>query len=118
MAYQMIIRMCIRAPMNLICALTMAFMINHELSLIFVGAMGFLIIVLGFIMITATRYFNQVFPKYDDLNESVQENVVAIRVVKSFVREKYENEKFKRAAQNIYHLFVKAESVLALNNLL
>ena len=62
MAYQMIIRMCIRAPMNLICALTMAFMINHELSLIFVGAMGFLIIVLGFIMITATRYFNQVFP--------------------------------------------------------
>ena len=94
MAYQMIIRMCIRAPMNLICALTMAFMINHELSLIFVGAMGFLIIVLGFIMITATRYFNQVFPKYDDLNESVQENVVAIRVVKSFVREKYENEKF------------------------
>ena len=93
-AYQMIIRMCIRAPMNLVCALTMAFMINHELSLIFVGAMGFLIIVLGFIMITATRYFNQVFPKYDDLNESVQENVVAIRVVKSFVREKYENEKF------------------------
>ena len=116
MAYQMIIRMCIRAPMNLICALTMAFMINHELSLIFVGAMGFLIIVLGFIMITATRYFNQVFPKYDDLNESVQENVVAIRVVKSFVREKYENEKFKRAAQNIYRLFVKAESVLTLNN--
>ena len=115
-AYQMIIRMCIRAPMSLVCALTMAFMINHELSLIFVGAMGFLIVVLGFIMVTATRYFNQVFPKYDDLNESVQENVVAIRVVKSFVREKYENEKFKRAAQNIYRLFVKAESVLALNN--
>ena len=106
-AYQMIIRMCIRAPMNLICALTMAFMINGDLSLIFVGAMIFLIIVLGFIMVTATRYFNQVFPKYDNLNESVQENVVAIRAVKSFVREDYENTKFKKAAQNIYKLFVK-----------
>lgn len=116
MAYQMIIRMCIRAPMNLICALTMAFMINGDLSLIFVGAMIFLIAVLGFIMVTATRYFNQVFPKYDDLNESVQENVVAIRAVKSFVREDYENNKFKKAAQNIYKLFVKAEAVLALNN--
>lgn len=115
-AYQMIIRMCIRAPMNLICALTMAFMINGDLSLIFVGAMIFLIIVLGFIMVTATRYFNQVFPKYDNLNESVQENVVAIRAVKSFVREDYENTKFKKAAQNIYKLFVKAEAVLALNN--
>ena len=93
-AYQMIIRMCIRAPMNLICALFMAFMINAELSMIFVVAMGFLIIVLGTIMVFATRYFNQVFPKYDALNESVQENVVAIRTVKSFVREKYENEKF------------------------
>ncbi len=116
MAYQMIIRMCIRAPMSLICALTMAFMINGDLSLIFVGAMIFLIVVLGFIMVTATRYFNQVFPKYDDLNESVQENVVAIRAVKSFVREDYENNKFKKAAQNIYKLFVKAEAVLALNN--
>ena len=116
MAYQMIIRMCIRAPMNLICALTMAFMINGDLSLIFVGAMIFLIVVLGFIMVTATHYFNQVFPKYDDLNESVQENVVAIRAVKSFVREDYENNKFKKAAQNIYKLFVKAEAVLALNN--
>ena len=116
MAYQMIIRMCIRAPMNLICALTMAFMINGDLSLIFVGAMIFLIVVLGFIMVTATRYFNQVFPKYDDLNESVQENVVAIRAVKSFVREDYENNKFKKAAQNIYKLFVKDEAVLALNN--
>ncbi len=62
------------------------------------------------------RYFNQVFPKYDDLNESVQENVVGIRVVKSFVREKHENEKFKKAAQSIYKMFVKAESVLAFNN--
>ncbi len=116
MAFQMIIRMCIRAPMNLVCALVMAFMIHAELSMIFVIAMGFLIIVLGTIMFFAMRYFNQVFPKYDALNESVQENVVAIRTVKSFVREKYENEKFERAAQNIYKLFVKAESVLAFNN--
>lgn len=116
MAFQMIIRMCIRAPMNLICALVMAFMINAELSMIFVAAIGFLIIVLGTIMFFATKYFNQVFPKYDALNESVQENVVAIRTVKSFVREQYENEKFEKAAQNIYKLFVKAESVLAFNN--
>ena len=116
MAFQMIIRMCIRAPMSLVCALVMAFMIHAELSMIFVIAMGFLIIVLGTIMFFATRYFNQVFHKYDALNESVQENVVAIRTVKSFVREKYENEKFERAAQNIYKLFVKAESVLAFNN--
>lgn len=115
-AYQMIIRMCIRAPMNLICALTMAFMINYELSFIFVGAMCFLIVVLACIMYFATKYFNQVFPKYDDLNESVQENIVGMRVVKSFVREKYENEKFERAAGNIYRLFVKAEGILAFNN--
>lgn len=115
-AYQMIIRMCIRAPMNLICALTMAFMINFELSFIFIGAICFLVVVLGTIMVLSTRYFNQAFPKYDDLNESVQENVVGMRVVKSFVREKYENEKFEKAASNIYKLFVKAESVLAFNN--
>lgn len=115
-AYQMLIRMCIRAPMNLICALTMALMINAQLSMIFVVAIIFLTCVLGMIMYKAMRYFNQVFPKYDDLNESVQENVVGIRVVKSFVREKFENEKFKNAARNIYKLFVKAEGVLAFNN--
>lgn len=115
-AYQMIIRMCIRAPMSLISALAMAMMINFELSLIFVVAIVFLVVVLGLIMYKAMRYFNQVFPKYDDLNESVQENVVGIRVVKSFVREKYEIEKFKKAAQSIYKMFVKAESVLAFNN--
>ena len=109
-AYQMIIRMCIRAPMNLICALAMAMMINFKLSMIFVVA------VLVTIMYHATKYFNDVFPKYDTLNESVQENVVGIRVVKSFVREKYENEKFRKAAQNIYKLFVKAESVLSYNS--
>ena len=106
MAYQMIIRMCIRAPMSLICALTMAMMINFRLSMIFVVAIVFLVAVLTIIMYHATKYFNDVFPKYDTLNESVQENVVGIRVVKSFVREKYENEKFKKAAQNIYKLDV------------
>ena len=116
MAYQMIIRMCIRAPMSLVCALAMAMMINFRLSMIFVVAIIFLVAVLATIMYHATKYFNDVFPKYDTLNESVQENVVGIRVVKSFVREKYENEKFKKAAQNIYKLFVKAESVLSYNN--
>ncbi len=115
-AYQMIIRMCIRSPMNLICAMVMAFMIDYELSMIFVGAICFLLVVLITIMVLATKYFNQGFPKYDDLNESVQENVVGIRVVKSFVREDFENKKFKKAADNIYKIFVKAESVLAFNN--
>ena len=115
-AYQMIIRMCIRAPMSLMSALAMAMIINFKLSLIFVAAIVFLVLVLGMIMYKAMRYFNQVFPKYDDLNESVQENVVGIRVVKSFVREKHENEKFKKAAQSIYKMFMKAESVLAFNN--
>ena len=109
-AYQMIIRMCIRAPMSLMSALAMAMIINFKLSLIFVAAIVFLVLVLGMIMYKAMRYFNQVFPKYDDLN------VVGIRVVKSFVREKHENEKFKKAAQSIYKMFVKAESVLAFNN--
>lgn len=115
-AYQMIIRMCIRAPMNLVCALVMAFSIHVEMSLIFVGAIIFLVCVLGIIMFLAMRYFNDVFPKYDDLNESVQENVVGICVVKSFVREDYENKKFKKASENISRLFIKAEGVLAFNN--
>lgn len=115
-AYQMLIRICIRSPLVLICALSMALMINPELSMVFVVAVIFLVCVLGIIMRMAMKYFNDVFPKYDDLNESVQENVVGIRVVKSFVREKYEDEKFKRTAQNIYRLFVKAESVLAFNS--
>lgn len=115
-AYQMLIRMCIRAPMNLICAVSMALMINASLSMIFVGAIIFLIIVLAIIMVLAMCYFNQVFPKYDALNESVQENVVGIRVVKSFVREVHENKKFKKAADNIYKLFIKAEGILSFNN--
>lgn len=107
MAYQMIIRMCIRAPMSLICALTMAMMINFRLSMIFVVAIVFLVAVLTIIMYHATKYFNDVFPKYDTLNESVQENVVGIRVVKSFVREKYENEKFKKQHKTFINFLSK-----------
>ena len=116
MAYQMIIRMCIRAPLSLICALSMALMISPSLSTIFIVAIIFLVIVLGFIMFKAMGHFNRVFPQYDALNESVQENVVGIRVVKSFVRENYENKKFRDAANHLYKLFVKAESILSFNN--
>lgn len=115
-AYQMILRMCVRAPVMLICAVVMSLIISPRLSSIFLVAMVFLIIVLVFIMSRTMGLFNSVFRKYDDLNASVQENVSAIRVVKSFVREDYENEKFKKAAGNIYKLFVKAESILAFNN--
>ncbi|MCD7894356.1 MAG: ABC transporter ATP-binding protein/permease [Erysipelotrichaceae bacterium] len=115
-AYQMLIRTCIRSPLNLICALIMAFMISPDLSMIFVVAIIFLVIALGTIMYFATKYFNDVFPKYDDLNESVEENVSGIRVVKSFVREDYEKEKFQKASENIRKLFVKAEGILAFNN--
>ncbi len=115
-AYQMMIRTCIRSPLNLICALIMAFMISPDLSMIFVVAIIFLVIALGTIMYLATKYFNDVFPKYDDLNESVEENVSGIRVVKSFVREDYEKEKFQKASENIRKLFVKAEGILAFNN--
>ena len=116
MAYQMIIRMCIRAPLSLICALSMALMISPSLSTIFIIAIIFLVIILGFIMFKAMGHFNRVFPQYDALNESVQENVVGIRVVKSFVREDYENKKFRDAANHLYKLFVKAESILSFNN--
>lgn len=115
-AYQMILRMCVRAPVMLICAVAMSLIISPRLSSIFLVAMVFLIVVLVFIMSRTMGLFNNVFRKYDDLNASVQENVSAIRVVKSFVREDYENEKFKKAAGNIYKLFVKAESILAFNN--
>lgn len=115
-AYQMILRMCVRAPVMLICAIVMSLIISPRLSSIFLVAMVFLIIVLVIIMSRTMGLFNNVFRKYDDLNASVQENVSAIRVVKSFVREDYENEKFKKAAGNIYKLFVKAESILAFNN--
>lgn len=114
-AYQMILRMCVRAPFSLICAMTMAFLINAKLASIYLVAVIFLGGCLAFIIHHATRYFNQVFEKYDDLNASVQENVSAIRVVKAYVREDYEKKKFKKASENVYRMFVKAESLLAWN---
>ncbi len=115
-AYQMIIRICFRAPLMLIFALIMAFSISPELSMIFVVAMAFLMVFLGIIIYLAMGRFNAVFEKYDELNASVQENVSSIRVVKAFVREEHENEKFKKAADNIYKMFVRAEGVVANNN--
>lgn len=115
-AFQMILRMCIRAPFMLICAMVACFKINVRLSCIFIVAIIFLGGILGIIIATTMKVFDVVFKKYDDLNASVQENVSAIRVVKAYVREKYENEKFTNAAENLYRLFVKAESLLAFNN--
>ena len=115
-AYQMILRIAVRAPLMLICSLLMCFFISVRLSAIFLVAILILAAALIFIMLKTTRIFNEVFRKYDDLNASVQENVSAIRVVKAFVREDYENGKFKRAAEKLYALFVKAEGLLALNN--
>lgn len=115
-AYQMILRMCVRAPISLICAMCMAFFISPKLASIYLVAIIFLGIILAIITVSAHKYFMQVFPKYDDLNASVQENVSAIRVVKAYVREDYEKKKFTTASQNIYRMFVKAESILAFNN--
>ena len=114
-AFQMIIRMCVRAPMTLLCSLVMAVIICPKLSLLFVVAAIFLFGVLMTITKMVMPLFQAVFEKYDALNASVQENVSAIRVVKSFVREEYENEKFAKAADNIYKMFVRAESILAFN---
>lgn len=115
-AYQMIIRMCVRAPISLTFALSMAVLISARISLIFAVAIAFLVTALGLIMYKTIPVFAQVFQKYDDLNASVQENVTAIRVVKSYVREEYEKSKFDKAVNNLYSLFVKAEGRLAFNN--
>lgn len=115
-AYQMILRITVRAPLMLICSMAMCFFINLKLSSIFLVAMVVLAIALILIMSKTTKIFDQVFRKYDDLNASVQENVSAIRVVKAFVREEHENEKFSAASERLYKLFVKAEGILALNN--
>ena len=115
-AYQMIIRMGIRAPFTLIAALFMSMLVSVKISMIFVVAIIFLGIVLAFIISHATPMFEKVFCRYDDLNASVQENISAIRVVKAFVREDHENRKFTTAADNIYKMFVKVESLLAFNN--
>lgn len=115
-AYQMILRIAVRAPMMLVCSMFMCFFISIKLSLIFVAAIIVLAVVLIFVMTRTTKIFDVVFKKYDALNASVQENVSAIRVVKAFVREDYENEKFTGAAEKLYKLFVKAEGILAFNN--
>lgn len=115
-AYQMLLRMCFRAPITLICAMVMAFTINARLASVYLAAVFFLGICLFFIIRRTTKYFRQVFAKYDDLNASVQENISAIRVVKAFVREDYENEKFSKATKNLYNMFVNAEKVMVLNS--
>lgn len=112
-AYQMILRMCMRAPFSLICAMIMSFVISPRLASVYLVAVIVLGAVLALLVSQATKRFNQAFPKYDDLNESVQENVSAIRVVKAYVREDYENEKFKKASGNIYRIFCKAEGIVA-----
>ncbi len=115
MAYQMMLRMCFRAPISMICAMAMAFMINAELASVYLSAVVLLGIVLAFIIRGAMKYFQEAFPKYDELNASVQENVGAIRVVKAYVREDYETKKLKKASQNIYDIFLKAEKQVVLN---
>ncbi|MEE0435893.1 MAG: ABC transporter ATP-binding protein [Peptococcaceae bacterium] len=115
-AFQMILRIAVRSPLTLICSLVMCWVISPQLSSIFFVAILILACVLIFIMKKTTKIFNEVFRRYDDLNASVQENISAIRVVKAFVREEHEDDKFTRAAQNLYRLFVKAEGLLALNN--
>lgn len=115
-AYQMILRMCMRAPASLICAMAMAFYVNAGVAAIYLIAVILLGIVLFLLVRKTMKYFNQVFKKYDKMNESVQENVSAIRVVKAYAREEYEKEKFSKASENIYKMFVKAESLIALNN--
>lgn len=112
MAYQMILRMCIRAPFSLICAMTMTFIINAKLASVYLVAIIFLGIVLSILLSKTYKYFNQVFEKYDELNASVQENVSSIRVVKAFVREEHEVKKFNKATYNLYKLFVKAENAM------
>ncbi|MGI6069784.1 MAG: ABC transporter ATP-binding protein [Blautia sp.] len=112
MAYQMILRMFTRAPASLLCAMVMAFTINARLAGIYLVAVVFLGGCIALIMSRTTKYFQQVFRKYDDLNASVQENVTGIRVVKAYVREDYEKEKFKKASGNLYRMFVKAENLL------
>ncbi|MEY8516706.1 ABC transporter ATP-binding protein [Lachnospiraceae bacterium 29-84] len=114
-AYQMILRMCVRAPFSMVTAMIMAFLINAKLASVYfiavIGLGGCLFLIMG----KATRYFKQIFPKYDDLNASVQENVSAIRVVKAYVREEYENERFTKASGNICRMFTKAENILTWN---
>ena len=114
-AFQMMERMCVRAPVHLVFALIMAFGIGGPLALIFVVAVAFLLAVLASIMVPTFKIFDRVFKNYDNLNSSVQENISAIRVVKSFVREGFENEKYTKACEGLYQQFVNAESRLSFN---
>ena len=114
-AFMMVIRIAVRSPLSLIFSFAMCMYINVELSLTFLIALAFLVVVIGAIMVVTLRIFSQVFRKYDDLNASVQENVSAIRVVKAFVRERFEDKKFSKASKNLYDLSVKAEGLLAFN---
>ena len=111
-AYQMLLRMCFRAPVSLICAMLMAFLINAKVASIYLVAVVFLGVIMIFIMRAVSKYFSEVFKKYDDLNASVQENVAAQRVVKAYVREDYEIDKFHKASYNIYKMFKKAECTM------
>lgn len=115
MAFQMCLRVALRAPLMLICSLIMCLLINARLSMIFLIAIIFLAAALAFVMSKAMKIYNKVFRRYDDLNASVQENISAIRVVKAFVREDYEKEKFSKAATRLYELFINAEKLQALN---
>ena len=115
-SYQMILRICFRAPLMLICAMFMAFQIHSELAMIFIGAIIFLAIVLFSIIKITMKIFDVAFEKYDRLNESVEENIKGIRTVKAFVREKYETSKFHKASKDIYNIFTKAESYLVFNS--
>ncbi len=116
MAYQMILRMCMRAPISLIAAMVMSFVISPQLASVYLVAVIVLGCILGIIVTNATKHFSQAFPKYDELNSSVQENVSAIRVVKAYVREEHEISKFKKASNNIYKIFCKAEGIVAWNS--
>ena len=115
-AFMMVIRIAVRSPLTLIFSYIMCVIISPKLSLTFLIAVVFLVVVLGAIMVVTMKIFNEVFRRYDDLNASVQENISAIRVVKAFVREDHENQKFSNASAGLYRLFVKAEGLLAFNN--
>lgn len=114
-AFQMILRMCVRAPFSLIVAICMAFIVSPKMAMIYVCAVIVLGIIIALIIVNAHKYFKQGFKKYDALNESTQENITAMRVVKSYVREDYEKQKFNKASQMIYKIFVKAEFIVNLN---
>lgn len=114
-AYQMLLRMCMRAPFSLICAMVMSFAVNTRIATVYLIAVLILGAILAVLLTRTTKYFNSIFQKYDDLNESVQENVSAIRVVKAYVREDHEKEKFTKASGNVFRLFTKAEAMICLN---